>query len=102
MYKLLNLIFVSASLLALAGCGEDEPKTKEWYMANIEAMEDRVKECEQKHVTSADTDCINAHGAKIKLRMNKENAEMRAVLKARSDKRKADAAKRKEEAAKNN
>jgi len=53
--------------LALSGCGEEEVKTKDYYVQHEAERTEKLAWCEESADREATTNCMNAHEAKEKI-----------------------------------
>lgn len=58
-----KLICLLPLFAMLAACGDEDPKTKEWYMQHDKERAVRVAECRNDAKLHASADCMNALAA---------------------------------------
>lgn len=70
MRKIAMITLAGLASLALSGCGEEEVKTKEYYIQHDAERTEKLAWCEESADREATTNCSNAHSASEKIKMN--------------------------------
>ena len=73
MYKLIILALTTS--LLITGCGEEEIKSKSYYMKNNTERAEKVKYCNEHPKKAADKNCINSWDAQAQLKMDAMNKD---------------------------
>lgn len=81
--KLINMILIAAAITAVTGC-QDQPRSSEYYRANLEQAQKDEQKCQQIRVSGKEPNEVLAKNCRIAhdVLLRRANANVAAAIKS--------------------